>query len=184
MTYISYLWDWHICHKIYVMFSDTYVLHICHSKHVTNMSQVPIPLFLESNICHPNEWHICHFFDLWHICHSFPHPQNGVAMGHRLLWRVLRDGFLHFHGQLSQPQTNLKNDDRPEPKPPASSFFPRPNFHTLVPVVAPRKIWCVRAGSLEKALANEHTSIEPTAVAYITRRKPVGMLRLACSVWN
>ena len=69
-------------------------------------------------------------------------------MGHRLLWRVLRDGFLAFRGQLSEPQVNLKNNDGPEPKPPASNIFSilaRPDFPTLVPAVVPGKIWDLRA---------------------------------------
>ena len=55
--------------------------------------------------------------------------------------------FCTSHGQLSEPQVNLKNNDGPEPKPPASSFFlflARPDFPTLVPVVVPGKIWDLR----------------------------------------
>ena len=33
------------------------------------------------------------------------------------------DGFLAFRGQLSKPQINLKMNDEPEPKPPASIIF-------------------------------------------------------------
>ena len=31
--------------------------------------------------------------------------------------------FCTSHGQLSEPQVNLKNNDEPEPKPPASNIF-------------------------------------------------------------
>ena len=55
-------------------------------------------------------------------------------MGHRLLWRVLRDGFLAFRGQLSEPQVNLKNNDEPEPKPPARNIFALVFVFFLVPV--------------------------------------------------
>ena len=56
--------------------------------------------------------------------------------------------FCTSHGQLSEPQVNLKNNDGPEPKPPASNIFSilaRPDFPTLVPVVVPGKIWDLRA---------------------------------------
>ena len=58
--------------------------------------------------------------------------------------------FCTSHGQLSEPQVNFKNNDEPEPKPPASNIFSiliSPDFPTLVPVVVPRKMCQLRAGS-------------------------------------
>ena len=47
---------------------------------------------------------------------------------------------MHFHGQLSEPQINLKKNDEPEPKPPASNIFALVFVFFLVPVVAPSNV--------------------------------------------
>jgi hypothetical protein len=55
--------------------------------------------------------------------------------------------FLDFKGQRSGPQVNLKYDDEPEPKPPASNIFSiliKPDFPTLVSVVVPGKMCQLR----------------------------------------
>ena len=57
------------------------------------------------------------------------------------------DGFLAFRGQLSKPQINLKMNDEPKPKPPASNIFSilvRPNVPTLVPVVVKNRMCDLR----------------------------------------
>ena len=61
----------------------------------------------------------------------------------------LRDGFLDFHGQLSEPQINLKNYDEPEPKPPASSILKcfRVCFRVVTPH-SPKSVTCVHRSAL------------------------------------
>ena len=58
---------------------------------------------------------------------------------------------MDFHEQLSEPQINLKKNDEPEPKPPASNIFALVFVFFLVPVVAPSN---VRLADLQRSITD------------------------------
>ena len=77
---------------------------------------------------------------------------SSLGHGSPALASLCETVFCTSHGQLSEPQVNFKNNDEPEPKPPASNIFSiliSPDFPTLVPVVVPRKM-CQLRGVFER----------------------------------